>query len=94
VRSSDTVARIGGDEFVILLHQIDDTAHASIVSDKIQQALGSLFFVGDQRIQIGCSIGTAFYPQDGSDAHELTQVADQRMYQQKHQSPISLFVRG
>ncbi len=94
VRSSDTVARIGGDEFVILLHQIDDMAHANIVSDKIQQALGSLFFVGDQRIQIGCSIGTAFYPQDGSDAHELTQVADQRMYQQKHQNPISLFVRG
>ncbi len=94
VRSSDTVARIGGDEFVILLHQIDDTAHAAIVSDKIQQTLGSLFFVGDQRVQIGCSIGTAFYPQDGKDAHELTQIADQRMYQQKHQNPISLFVRG
>lgn len=94
VRSSDTVARIGGDEFVILLHQIDDTAQANIVRDKIQQALNSLFFVSNQRIQIGCSVGTAFYPQDGAEPRELTQVADQRMYQQKHQNPISLFVRG
>ncbi len=93
VRSSDTVARIGGDEFVILLHQIDDLAHANIVSEKIRQALGRIFFIGELRIQIGCSIGTAFYPQDGSDARELTQIADQRMYQQKHQNPISLFVR-
>ncbi|HSC67685.1 MAG TPA: diguanylate cyclase, partial [Cellvibrio sp.] len=43
VRTSDTVARIGGDEFVILLHQLDDTQHAKIVSEKIHYALSQFF---------------------------------------------------
>lgn len=90
VRASDTVARIGGDEFVILLHQIDDPSQANIVSDKIHQALDSVFFIDGQQIHIGCSVGTAFFPQDGADARELTQVADQHMYRKKHQKPISL----
>ncbi|WP_053094222.1 ABC transporter substrate-binding protein [Cellvibrio sp. pealriver] len=93
VRHSDTVARIGGDEFVILLHQIDDIAQAKIVSEKIQSVLNELFVIEDKKIQIGCCIGTAFYPQDSQDAHELTQIADQRMYHQKHQKPVSLSAR-
>jgi len=93
VRHSDTVARIGGDEFVILLHQIDDIAHAKIVSEKIQSVLNELFLIDDKKIQIGCCIGTAFYPQDSLDARELTQIADQRMYHQKHQKPVSLSAR-
>lgn len=86
VRTSDTVARIGGDEFVILLHQMDDTHHAKIVSEKIQYALSQLFLIEEFPIQIGCSIGTAFYPQDGADPLELTKIADQKMYQHKQQS--------
>lgn len=88
VRTSDTVARIGGDEFVILLHQIDDIHQARVVSEKIQIALGDLFLIDERLIQIGCSIGTAFYPHDSSDPRELTQIADQRMYQQKQQHPV------
>ncbi|ACE83105.1 diguanylate cyclase (GGDEF) domain protein [Cellvibrio japonicus Ueda107] len=83
VRASDTVARIGGDEFVILLHQIDSPAQARIVSDKIGQLLAQEFWLGEQSIHIGCSIGIAYYPQDSSDARELTHIADQRMYEQK-----------
>ena len=90
VRTSDTVARIGGDEFVILLHQIDDTEQANVVSEKIQKALSDIFLINEQFIQIGCSIGTAFYPLDSNDLRELTQIADQRMYRNKHQTPISL----
>lgn len=86
VRSSDTVARIGGDEFVILLHQIDDISLANIVSEKIQQALTRSFSIAGQSIQIGCSIGTAFYPQDAQEANELTRIADQRMYLNKNHS--------
>lgn len=93
VRHSDTVARIGGDEFVILLHQIDDVEQANVVSEKIQSVLNELFFIDDYTIQIGCCIGTAFYPHDCSAAHELLQIADQRMYKQKHQKPISLSAR-
>ncbi len=87
VRSSDTVARIGGDEFVILLHQIDDLSQANIVSEKIAQVLNREFYIGTQEILIGCSIGAAFYPQDAQEAHELTQIADQRMYLNKGLSP-------
>ena len=84
VRTSDTVARIGGDEFVILLHQIDDFHQANIVSEKIQQILDEPFLIEGIPIHIGCSIGTAFYPHDGNDLLELTKIADQRMYEHKH----------
>lgn len=85
VRTSDTVARIGGDEFVILLHQMDDPHQAQAVSEKIKRVLSEIFLIEEYSIQIGCSIGAAFYPQDGADPVELTKIADQRMYQQKPQ---------
>lgn len=87
VRTSDTVARIGGDEFVILLHQMDDLDQAKIVSEKIQHALTQTFLIDDYSIQIDCSIGTAFYPQDGADPLDLTKIADQRMYHHKQETP-------
>lgn len=90
VRTSDTVARIGGDEFVILLHQMDDLNQAKIVSEKIQYALTQSFLIDDHSIQIGSSIGTAFYPQDGADPLELTKIADQRMYRHKHKLPETI----
>lgn len=89
VRTSDTVARIGGDEFVILLHQMDDLNQAKVVSEKIQLVLREIFLIDEYPIQIGCSIGTAFYPQDGAEPLELTKIADQRMYQHKHKTPVS-----
>lgn len=94
VRHSDTVARIGGDEFVILLHQIDDVEQANVVSEKIQSVLNELFDIDDYTIQIGCCIGTAFYPHDSVSAQGLLQIADQRMYHQKHQKPVSLSARS
>lgn len=90
VRTSDTVARIGGDEFVILLHQMDDIEHANIVSEKIQLALIQPFLIEEHAIQIGCSIGTAFYPQDGTDPLELTKIADRQMYRHKNRSAASV----
>ena len=90
VRTSDTVARIGGDEFVILLHQIDDLHQANVVSDKIQQTLSEEFLIEGISIHIGCSIGTAFYPQDGTDLLELTKIADQRMYEHKYRAAAAV----
>lgn len=83
IRASDTVARIGGDEFIILLPQIDESQHAAVVVEKIQQALASPFDIHGLEIQISCSIGLACYPQDGETDLALSQLADQRMYQQK-----------
>ncbi|MBU1618749.1 MAG: diguanylate cyclase [Gammaproteobacteria bacterium] len=83
IRSSDTVARIGGDEFIILLPQIDESHHGAMVAEKIQQAIARPFDIHGLEIQISCSIGLACYPQDGETDLALNKVADQRMYQQK-----------
>lgn len=90
VRTSDTVARIGGDEFVILLHQVDDIHQANTVSEKIRLVLSEIFLIDECPIKIGCSIGTAFYPQDGTDSVELTKIADQQMYQQKRHASADI----
>lgn len=83
VRCSDTVARIGGDEFIILLPQIDELQHAYLVADKIRHAIAQPFDIHGLEVQISCSIGLACYPQDGDTDMALSKVADQRMYQQK-----------
>ncbi|MDR7120078.1 diguanylate cyclase domain-containing protein [Rheinheimera soli] len=83
IRSSDTVARIGGDEFIILLPQIDESHHGAMVAEKIQQAIARPFDIHGLEIQISCSIGLACYPEDGETDLALNKVADQRMYQQK-----------
>lgn len=83
IRSSDTVARIGGDEFIILLPQVDELHHAALVAEKIQHAIALPFDIHGLEIQISCSIGVACFPEDGETDLVLSKVADQRMYQQK-----------
>lgn len=83
IRTSDTVARIGGDEFIILLPQLEQEHSAAMVAEKIQQAIAVPFDIHGLEIQISCSIGLACYPQDGETDLVLSKVADQRMYQQK-----------
>lgn len=83
IRASDTVARIGGDEFIILLPQIDSERSVILVAEKIQQAIRQTFAIQGLTIQISCSIGTAIYPADGETELELSKIADQRMYKQK-----------
>jgi diguanylate cyclase (GGDEF)-like protein/PAS domain S-box-containing protein len=83
IRASDTVARVGGDEFIILLPQIDEPHHALMVAEKIQHAVSKPFDIHGLEVQISCSIGTACYPQDGLTDLVLSKVADERMYQQK-----------
>lgn len=83
VRASDTVARIGGDEFIILLPKVDECHSAALLAEKIQHAIALPFDIHGLNIQISCSIGLACYPQDGDSDLILSKVADQRMYQQK-----------
>lgn len=83
LRASDTVARLGGDEFVVLLPQLETPQEVSQVSAKISAALAQPFPLSMATVQIGCSIGQALFPDDGSDADTLIRIADERMYQQK-----------
>jgi diguanylate cyclase (GGDEF)-like protein len=83
VRTSDTVARFGGDEFVLLLTGLHHSDEAIFVADKVLQLLRSPFDLSSAKVQIGCSIGIAMYPNDGTHDTELLKEADTLMYQVK-----------
>ncbi|WP_151670760.1 diguanylate cyclase domain-containing protein [Nitrincola schmidtii] len=85
VRISDTLSRYGGDEFVILLQGLMDTNEASIVEKKIFSLMSKPFNIDGLEIMSGCSIGIAYYPEDGPDETSLTHAADLRMYTNKRQ---------
>jgi diguanylate cyclase (GGDEF)-like protein/PAS domain S-box-containing protein len=80
VRDVDTVARIGGDEFTIIITGLKDQRHVSGVSQKILQELARPFEVFGQKVQIGGSIGISLFPDDASTPDELLRTADQAMY--------------
>lgn len=82
-RESDTVARMGGDEFTIILEDIDETKGATPVAEKIVANLGQPFEFYGHACTIGVSVGIAIYPQDGHDASTLLSHADEAMYQVK-----------
>ena len=83
IRESDTVSRVGGDEFIVLLPIVDTTQHAAIVADKIRQSLNDPFEFSANRLHISCSIGISLYPEHGSDEIALLKNADLAMYDAK-----------
>ncbi|HET7307144.1 MAG TPA: GGDEF domain-containing protein [Gammaproteobacteria bacterium] len=83
VRQNDTLARIGGDEFAILLPDIDEHPAARVVVDKLEEALRQPFVIENTEYRIGASIGYALSPADGIDTAGLYALADQRMYDAK-----------
>lgn len=83
VRQTDTVARFGGDEFVVLLEQLHQADTALLVAEKIRQALARPFLLADQQLLIAPSIGLALFPEHGTDSRQLLQRADSAMYQAK-----------
>lgn len=86
VRESDTVARIGGDEFAIILPRIASPQDAKIVAGKIVDALCASFPAHDPAqgaIEIGASIGISIFPRDGEDMDTLFKAADSAMYRAK-----------
>jgi len=82
LRASDTVARMGGDEFAVLLPAAD-AKHAGMASRMLLQALRSPFAVEEHNLGIGASLGIALYPEHGVDASALMQRADVAMYSAK-----------
>ncbi|HET9577354.1 MAG TPA: EAL domain-containing protein [Usitatibacter sp.] len=85
VRDVDTVARAGGDEFVIVLYDADGEDEVLAAMQRIQAAMTAPFSVGDQEIQVDCSMGASLYPRDGADAQALLKNADAAMYHAKEQ---------
>lgn len=85
LRDSDTVARIGGDEFVILIDDLVDPRNAAMVANKILQAFSKPILVQDKEVFLGLSIGISIFPNDGQDAQFLLQAADAAMYHAKEE---------
>ena len=85
VRESDTVARVGGDEFIVMLRDIARRGDADTVARKIIAALTAPFQLGSQKqnVDVGASVGISVYPADGRDADALVKAADAAMYSAK-----------
>ena len=85
VRKSDTVARVGGDEFLVLLPKVANLEDTIKVAHKILGAFRKPFILNDHKIRITTSVGIAIYPEDGEDVDTLLRNADIAMYWVKEQ---------
>ena len=83
VRGSDTVSRLGGDEFTVLLTHIQNPQDAGRIAENMVQILSTWFAIGDQHSFLGASVGIATFPEDGATAEELLKNADTAMYRAK-----------
>lgn len=85
IRESDTLARPGGDEFTIIIGELDQISSIDRIAKNIQNRMATLFQLGDEHRHISFSIGIAICPDDSSDLEDLLLKADQAMYAAKHQ---------
>jgi len=83
IRNSDTLARFGGDEFIILLENISNKSDASTLAETLITTLKTEFIVEDEKVDLSCSIGVAIFPDDGNTTDSLITTADKAMYQTK-----------
>lgn len=84
IREADTLSRLGGDEFIIIIQDIDSQEDAKKIAIKILQELQSKHNVGPHELYVTSSIGISIYPHDGLDSDKLISNADTAMYAAKH----------
>ncbi len=82
VREADTVSRLGGDEFILVLSEADNEGVAH-VAEKVIQAITKPFYIANHELSVSPSIGISMYPVDGINAETLVQSADSAMYRAK-----------
>jgi diguanylate cyclase (GGDEF)-like protein len=84
IRAQDTVARLGGDEFIILIDMCT-RREAAAIAEKLLEAVDQIYALDEYTVTVTASIGVAYYPDDGQDAHALMVNSDLAMYNAKHQ---------
>jgi diguanylate cyclase len=94
IRAPDTLARLGGDEFIIIATDLPRYQPAELIAEvsvsRISDALRKPVNINGHDLTVAGSIGVAVYPDDTTDEVQLRRLADQRMYQQKRQIPVSV----
>lgn len=83
IRNSDTVARIGGDEFVVLLEKVSEKDDISKIAEQFIDTLHKPYVIKNESHKVSGSIGVAIYPNDGNNTDQLLSSADQAMYKAK-----------
>ena len=89
VRGSDTVSRQGGDEFVVLLSEVEQSEDAAITARRMLELVAEAHSIEQHDLHVTTSIGVSVYPDDGLDAETLVKNADTAMYQAKENGPQS-----
>jgi len=84
IRTADSVARVGGDEFVIILENIREEKEIELVAERVLARFKEPFLVAGNTCQVGASVGIALCPEDGRDVDALLRKADMAMYAVKH----------
>jgi diguanylate cyclase (GGDEF)-like protein/PAS domain S-box-containing protein len=82
-REQDTIARVGGDEFLIVLSELNDVAGAAIAAQRIVNMTAAEFAVQEHTLSVSCSIGVSLFPEHGKDCETLIKNADAAMYSAK-----------
>ena len=83
VRKQDTVGRLSGDEFLIVLTNVKKIAYASVAAERFMHAMSAEFVIQGHSLSISCSIGISMFPEDGMDSESLLRNADAAMYSAK-----------
>jgi len=87
IRSGDTIARMGGDEFLLLMPELHQSDSVPTIISKIVEAFKGSFIIEGHRLNISASIGIAIYPDDGTDMEVLMRKSDSAMYDIKRHGP-------
>lgn len=83
LRKTDTLSRIGGDEFTVILEGLKERSQVEELAARIEQAISQPFTLDGQEVGIGASVGIAIFPDDGEQAEALVSLADDQMYRNK-----------
>lgn len=88
IRKADTIARAGGDEFMVIVSDLLHPQGAHVLAAKLSADLNEPIVMGSVQLPVGASIGLAIYPDDAQTVEELCSKADARMYEQKRLRPV------
>src|ERR1022692_1306193 len=83
-REQDTVARVGGDEFLLVLSSVKEIPDAAVAAERLRDAMTAGFVVQGHSLNVGCSIGISIFPEHGADGETLIKNADSAMYSAKN----------